>query len=353
MNDSQERRHYEFAPGVVVRLVAPRGRVLTHFDQEYSAAATGAIESPQIEVFGGDFNRVVSEAQAHYPDVLLRRSRHKTIVWKTALWGMEDDTTRVAFTGHGPLVTSFLQTFYVEPLLRPKLLEAGLALVHGCALVGRDGSSVLFVGTSGVGKTTMALQHLLEGERIQGDNYVILGRNGQTRAFRRRLRLYSDLPQTYPEVFRSLSKREQLRMRLQGALRKASFGYVNLPNRLAIGEIFSEGQVCPTAKLRAVFHLSLHDSPDLVQTSLPRDQMIERIVSISISEATWLRELTDPYLKSRPESRMNGLEEMEEAILHRELDGVETGEILVPRGLDIPDLARQIRSLCGVANTAE
>ena len=217
---------------------------------------------PDIEVYAGQ------AAVASSPDPLLLErgfaGRHKILRWRVGVAGIDEETTTIAFEGRGQMVISFLQTFYVEPLLRLKFAARDHALVHAACVV-KDGRSVLFPAGSAVGKSTLTLQHAAAGQPVQGDNYVILSPDGRTLAFPRRMRIYSDLRSTAPQVFRRSPAAEQRRLRIAGIVKRLSAGYSNQPRRLTVQQMLSGSQACPEARLRAVFLLKPYDGEGLTE----------------------------------------------------------------------------------------
>jgi hypothetical protein len=341
--DPAAQRLYEFAPGVVVRFVTDRKDVLRHFDGEYGRVSVNRSSEPQIEVRVGEQSGLTAS-----PGFLTYQGRHKTITWKVALGGVDDDTTVVAFWGKGAMAISFLQTFYLEPLLALKLLQAGYALVHGCAVV--EGTrAVLFPGGTGVGKTTLALQQAIAGRAVQGDNYVIVGARGETYPFPRRLRIYSDIRRTNPDAFRRLTIRERLHLRLFGFLKTASFGFANMPRRLSVEQFVPGHVACPRAQLERVCFLRRYDGDKLLgPTPLTLEQLTDRIQAISRSEGSRLFEIAALYLAAHPESCLRRMPEMEREILAQALKGRPAFEILVPRVVNPGPLACEIGHISGL-----
>src|SRR5438132_11802449 len=106
-------RSYELLPGLTLRLSSDSPSILAYFDSEYGVPRAGQPNLvPSIEVYA-------SESRFRPPaDSLVLGTRHKTIGWTVAMWDMEEKPVKLAFRGKGSMATSFLQTFYLEPLLR-------------------------------------------------------------------------------------------------------------------------------------------------------------------------------------------------------------------------------------------
>jgi hypothetical protein len=343
------RRAYRFAAGVTLRIHSSQHAVLNHFASEYTSAAIEEPDVADIEVYAG--KKVI--ASSPEADRLSRayEGRHKIVRWRVGISGLCESTTHVGFEGNGSLVISFLQTFYVEPLLRLKFAARDHALVHAASLA-KDELSVLFPAGSRVGKSTMTLQHAAAGQGVQGDNYVILTGDGRTLTFPRRMRVYSDLPAINPEVYAMLSRRERIRLRWAGIIRRLSAGYANLPRRLGLEQIVGNGNgVCREARLRAVYLLKPYQGEGL-SDPLPQtaDEAIERIQEIGEMESLRLREALPD---DQPASLMQPILQRERDVLKRALSDIPIFELLVPRVRNPSPLVAQIRQVAGLAGTAD
>jgi hypothetical protein len=344
-NGTGKSRNYRFASGVTLRIHTLQEEFREHFDGEYARAAGGFDGEADIEVYAG------SEAIAASANGLLNgayEGRHKVVRWKVAVAGIGEQTTRVAFEGTGSLVISFLQTFYIEPLLRLKTAARDHALVHAATL-NKDDRSVLFPAGSAVGKSTMMLQHAAAGNPVQGDNYVILTPDGRTLAFPRRMRIYSDLIKTNPKVYGLLPGRERFRLRLAGLVRTLSAGYANMPRRLSVDEIFGDSRLSRDARLESVCLLSAYTGEGL-EGPLPRstDETIARIQTINDAECVRLRTVLEANNDEPSLAVMAEASSREREVLERALNGVPAFELRVPRVRDPAPLVAQIRRVTGL-----
>jgi hypothetical protein len=345
---SVRRRAYRFPSGVTLRIHSSQNAVLSHFASEYTSAAVEEPDVADIEVYAG--KQAVSSSSVAGRLSQAYEGRHKIVRWRISVAGLCEDTTYVGFEGGGQLVISFLQTFYVEPLLRLKFAAHDHALVHAASLAKGD-QSVLFPAGSQVGKSTMTLQHAAAGQPVQGDNYVIVTADGRTLAFPRRMRVYSDLPAINPEVYAMLPRRERMRLRWAGIVRRLSAGYANLPRRLALEQIVGDrNRVCAEARLSAVYLLKPYKGEGL---SDPRTQTaeeaIERIEAIGEMESARLREALP---EDQPASLMEPALRRERDILERALTGVPVFELLVPRVRNPSPLVAQIRRVTSLTGSS-
>lgn len=336
---SVRRRAYRFPSGVTLRIHSSQHAVLSHFASEYTSAAIEEPDAADLEVYAG--KTAISSSPECDRLSQAYEGRHKIVRWRISVAGLCEDTTHVGFEGSGQLVISFLQTFYVEPLLRLKFAARDNALVHAASLAKGD-LSVLFPAGSAVGKSTMTLQHAAAGQPVQGDNYVIVTADGRTLAFPRRMRVYSDLPAINPDVYALLPRRERMRLRWAGVIRRLSAGYANLPRRLALEQIVGErNHLCREARLSAVYLLKPYKGEGL---SGPRPQTageaIERIQAIGEMESARLREALP---EDQPASLMEPALRRERDVLEHALTDIPVYELLVPRVRNPAPLVAEIR----------
>ena len=337
---------YLFPSGVTLRIQSAQSDLLDHFRGEYGEGAGEAPGPPDVEVYAGK----AAVASSPDPELLARgfAGRHKILRWRVGVAGIDQDTTTVAFEGAGQMVISFLQTFYVEPLLRLKFAARDHALVHAACVV-KDGCSVLFPAGSAVGKSTLTLQHAAAGQPVQGDNYVVLSPDGRTLVFPRRMRIYSDLRSTAPEVFRRLPAAEQRRLRVAGIIKRLSAGYSNQPRRLTVQQMLAGSKACPEARLRAVFLLKPYVGEGLSEP-MPQsvDEAIARMQAISAMEAKYLETALGATGAAPPAAYTEQVLAREREVLSRALKDVPIFELLVPRVKDPAPVVAGIRRLAGM-----
>ena len=144
---------YEFPPGIVLRIASRHSHVLAYFDAEYGPFRTAGTADVQLDVRVGKQSNM-----AHSTGAIVHRRRHKLTDWIITFTDLESERTCIEFDGRGVMTLPYLQSFYIEPLLRFKLLLRDHALVHG-ASVCKGSKSRVFVGNSRVGKTSLTLSH--------------------------------------------------------------------------------------------------------------------------------------------------------------------------------------------------
>jgi len=347
-HSSSYQRMYRFPSGVTLRLQTDQREVLGHLDAEYGSVTTEAPGEADIDVYAGQSAISSSAQDSEFNEAY--EGRHKTVHWRVAVSSLQAETIRVLFEGRGQLVISFLQTFYIEPLLRLKFLKRGNALLHAACLAHGE-RSILFPAGSGVGKSTLMLRHAASGKRVQGDNYVILTGEGHTLAFPRRLRIYSDLAAVSPDIFGRLPPAERWRLRVAGLIRRFSLGYANLPRRLTIDEIVGPGRLCPEARLESVYFLKRHLDDGLAgPTPLSRDDAVSRIQAINRDEGKRLEEALERH--SEATEAFKEADRLERCILESVLSDVPIFELLVPRVRNPSAVVAEISRVCGLGGVS-
>ncbi len=342
------QRLYRFPPDIGVGIFARREDVLSYFDAEYGRCAHDRLPQARLEVYVGNYRQAVTSLASQVSRWLVYERRHKLAKWRMALSGLDEETTRLAFEGRGVMLLPYLQNFYVEPLLRIKSLQAGYALVHGSSVM-KGTKSVLFPAESRVGKTMLTLRQVIRGKAIQGDNCVIVSPKGDTFAFPRRLRIYSDLRRADPIAYGRLPRREKIRLTIAGSIRSLSFGYANPASRLGLEVFVPNCTICPHAQLDSIFVLTPHEGPDLVgPIRLGLEQLVESVQAHSFSEGRWLMEAVSPCLTAELESWLLRKMDVERQILAAAFEGVPAFELLVPRVTDPGPLLSRMARISGI-----
>jgi hypothetical protein len=222
---------YGFGPGLTVSIRGER-RARAYFRAEYASAALAASpEVPAVEAIIGASVRTATDAATGEPEL---QGSHKLARWRASVpTRPEGETMRVAVAVRGPLGLALVQSHVIEPLVSLAAVRAGSVLLPGAAIAQGD-RTLLVLGRSRSGKTSLAARALAAGRRVLGDDQVIINAERECLPFPRRLRLYPDLSRTAPAAFAAL--RPSVRTRL------AALGHVNT---------FTRGFVAPPVSVSA------------------------------------------------------------------------------------------------------
>jgi hypothetical protein len=216
---------YRFGPGLTVSIRGER-RARAYFRAEYASAAHAAgPEVPAVEAVIG--TRVRAGGHARGEHELL--GAHKLARWRASLpVRPEADTMRVAVAVRGPLGLALVQSHVIEPLVSLAAVRAGSVLLPGAAIAQGD-RTLLLLGRSRSGKTSLAARALAAGRRVLGDDQVIINADRECLPFPRRLRLYPDLSRTAPAAFAALPPTVRSRLAALGRVNALTQGFVAPP----------------------------------------------------------------------------------------------------------------------------
>ena len=218
--------HYRFGPGLTVAIRGER-RARAHFRAEYAAAALPAGPAvPAVEATIGARVRGRTEATTHQPEML---GSHKLARWRASVpVRPELSTMRVAVAVRGPLGLALVQSHVIEPLVSLAAIRAESVLLPGAAIA-RGDRTLLLIGRSRSGKTSLAARALAAGLRVLGDDQVLINADRECLPFPRRLRLYPDLARTAPAAFAALRPSVRGRLAALDRVNALTRGFVAPP----------------------------------------------------------------------------------------------------------------------------
>jgi hypothetical protein len=202
-------------------------RARAYFRAEYAAAALDTSpDAPAVEAVIGARIRAGADAPTGEPELI---GAHKLARWRASVpVAPEGDTMRVAVAVRGPLGLALVQSHVIEPLVSLAAVRAGSVLLPGAAIAQGD-RTLLVLGRSRSGKTSLAARALAAGLRVLGDDQVIINAKRECLSFPRRLRLYPDLSRTAPTAFAALRPSVRTRLAALGRINELTRGYVAPP----------------------------------------------------------------------------------------------------------------------------
>ena len=224
---------FAFRPQLRLGIEADRADVLAHFNAEYDSAwAVQSTASPDLSVAF----RPVQEPTL--------RGGHKTVNWRVELGNPEGSSLSAAIDLRGAprsVGLSLVQGYFVEPLLSLAAAREGSVLLP-CAAISTDDGLLLLLGRSRSGKSSLAVRALAAGAVVLGDDQAFVDVGGWCTTFPRRMRFYSDLRLTAPRAYAGLAPAVRSGLRLRGAARRLTRGFVAPPVRVraaALGKVAS------------------------------------------------------------------------------------------------------------------
>ncbi|HVF79946.1 MAG TPA: hypothetical protein VNA28_16760, partial [Solirubrobacteraceae bacterium] len=188
---------YRFLPGVDLRLTGDR-TTARHYAAEYAGA--------EVADDGSAVALDVRFAPAAPSDGVRIEGGHKTARWTVTAPAPAGGPLRAGIELRGRprfFGLSLVQGYFVEPLLSVAVARAGHVLLPSAA-IGEEGGVLVIMGSSGTGKSSLSARALAAGRPVLGDDQILLDGAGDCRRFPRRMRFYSDLPQTAPAAFARL-----------------------------------------------------------------------------------------------------------------------------------------------------
>jgi hypothetical protein len=240
---------YRFDTGVTVAIRGQR-RAKSYFRAEYgSAALAPGTEEPAVDVLiRARLGESAGSATGHRE--LL--GAHKLARWRALVPVTPGaGTMRLAVAVRGPLGLALVQSSVIEPLVSLAAVRAESVLLPGAAIAHGD-RTVLLIGRSRTGKTSLAARALASGLRVLGDDQIIINADRECHPFPRRLRLYPDLSRTAPAAFATLQPSVRTKLAALGRVKALTRGLVappvsvspstlggngNAPVRVLIGEV--------------------------------------------------------------------------------------------------------------------
>lgn len=242
---------FAFSTGVDLRLAGDRAAE-RHFAAEYAGAGVPDDGSePSLEV------RFV---RAPPPGSRIEGG-HKTARWSVVAPATESASLHAAITLRGRprfFGLSLVQGYFVEPLLSIAVARAGAVLLPSAA-IGEDGGALVIMGSSGTGKSSLSARALAAGRPVLGDDQILLDGDGRCWRFPRRMRFYSDLPQTAPAAYARLPAGARRQLQARKLAEALSRGFVR-PSFAVQATAIAAGAVAGPLALRRV--VLLERSPE-------------------------------------------------------------------------------------------
>jgi hypothetical protein len=227
--DSAATDLYRFDAGVTLSIRGQR-RARTYFRAEYGPAALSQdAEKPAVPavdvLIGSRFGEGTGTTAGHRE--LL--GAHKLARWRALVpVTPELGTMRLAVAVRGPLGLALVQSSVIEPLISLAAVRAESVLLPGAAIAQGE-RTVLLIGRSRTGKTSLAARALGSGLRVLGDDQIIINADRECLPFPRRLRLYPDLSRTAPTAFAALQPSVRTKLAALGRVNALTRGFVAPP----------------------------------------------------------------------------------------------------------------------------
>jgi hypothetical protein len=315
---------FAFPTGVDLRLAGDRA-AQRHFAAEYAGAGVpddGSVPSLDVRFVG---------APPQGPRI---EGGHKTARWSVVAPAAPSGSLRadIALRGRPRFFgLSLVQGYFVEPLLSIAVARAGAVLLPSAA-IGENGGALVIMGSSGTGKSSLSARALAAGRPVLGDDQILLDGDARCWRFPRRMRFYSDLPQTAPAAYARLprSARRQLQARKLAAV--LSRGFVRPSFAVQATAIAAGGVPGPLALRRVVLLERSSEADRLTEEPACPEVAVAHGLKLLAEQRARLREGGDPAWAAA----LEGAAELERGTLGAALGAAAVTRISVPRGWSAP-----------------
>jgi hypothetical protein len=314
----EQREIFAFLEGLRLEVRGDK-RALAHFRAEYGAArADHGAEADLVVTFGR-----TPSGLPHFD------GRYRSLRWRVALEELGDGPLRATIDLRGAprsFGLSLLQGYVVEPLLG-LLAPAGEHVLLPAAAVASEGGTLLLVGRSRSGKSSLVARAAAAGTAVLGDDHVLVGADA-CRAFPRRLRLYPDIAETAPAAHGALPARTRGLLRALGILRAASAGALAPPVRVPVEKLGAVHR--DPLPLARVVLLERREVPRLSAEGLSRDELVAAASGVLREQRRTVERLDDP----RWRAHLDSIIAVEESLLRSAFAQATTvGRLVVPTRL--------------------
>ena len=171
------------------------------------------------------------------------RHAHKLL----ARWGYQMEISsraaKISVVGNR-LSIPMVHHMMLHSMLRYFASRQGVLMLHS-GVVSRNGSSIIFTGPGGAGKTTTTSLVLASDKswKLHADDYVFLKLGPVSLTYQTNLHVYQNLVSILPEVADSLSFWELLKLRVFGLIRQLSRENIKWSVRVPVSRIWFNREI--------------------------------------------------------------------------------------------------------------
>jgi hypothetical protein len=308
---------------------------LREFEAEYGRFADSAPRAADLNVTICRFAAEGAGDERHFGryrlagDWIYGAERYKVARWSFALRGLAAPTTELYFHG-GIFSLYFLQHFFIEQIMRFKISQKGVVLVHGGCVAAGD-VAVLFPGLGHAGKTALALLQAVAGRQFLSDDYTFVAAHGRVYSYPRRLHLSDHIHDACPAVMRSLSLRHKLSIKAKLLIYYLTLTYGDLSESVQLAEVAPSARIADSAQLGAMLLLtSTRAAKPRPPQPIGEADLASRVATINCLEG---KPFYNIYLGCQYNGDVPSLAEWwghEQTLLRQALSGAACFEVTVP-----------------------
>ena len=285
----------------------------------------------------GPFPNPLSSGQRFYTvnrkyyvgfDSLYVKDRYKTAFWKLFIKGLGDQQVNIYFQGNS-WSHMLLYKFIVEPILRYRLNEKALVMLHS-SCIADDLGAIIFPASPSVGKTNSMINWLCRGKLFIGDEYTILA-SKKVYGYVTPLRLHSYNLEASPVLKKTIPGRDRLQIWWRSFLLKATLGYGDITHEVPLQTALPKVTISPTASLRALVLLTKTNVNKVTPQECQKEEILKKLITINRFETAYrFNEYFDAYFYSYPGHSTDQFWAKMRRNLEKILEDVPCFEVLMP-----------------------
>lgn len=171
----------------------------------------------------------------------------------------------------GLLISSVL-----EPLLYFRLPTLDHTFIHAAGLV-HDGKCLLIIGHSNVGKTSLALEMVMNGYSFLGDDLTILSSKGEMLSFPKPVKLeghnITERPEILSRIKEKMGTREKLFFKILTSYLKKKSRSVSAS--VSIGDVLENPNMSSQHSIHHVVHIKRYSGNDLIVKEMSIEESVK------------------------------------------------------------------------------
>ena len=326
----------------------PKNNFMKYISKEFDFFKSEKTDSPDLVINIGKFRpnnagcSIINNQYFIKKNYLYCRDAYKVVKWEVEFKGIEEGPITVNFNGNR-LADSFLCRYVIEPLMRIRMNENGMAFVHSSGVSdGKNG--FLFAASKGVAKTTTILNLVAEGGIFLSDDFTILSKNGYIHSYPTTVHLFQYNISAVPAVRKLLKSRDRMNMVAKNFLYRLSMGYGSLPLNINVSDIFGGSRVGKRYPLKAFIFLEKSNTGEITIEKIRNTDVSRQIVAINKLETFNFLDYMLAYTSVFPDNKLEEHWAKLEETLNKGLYGKPCYKMTVPK-VYTPEVLEKIKAL--------
>jgi len=256
----------------------------------------------------------------------------KNDMYKTAKWSFEiknfESGNMEARISSNVFGRFFISGFLIDFLIHYKMTEKGYPFIHASG-VSKGNSAFLFVGRSGSGKTSIALNFVERGFYYLGDNFIILHK-GHALSFLSPLNIFT---YNLSPIIRKNIKNKNLILKIKSLVYKLTLGYVKIFTKINVHDIFPDS-IIKQSKIKSIFLIL--PKKELNIKKIEKNELIDHIVMNQKLEFQYFINYLLEYSYMFPDSKFseNHWKKYREMLKNNLNDDISIYRVEVPQSYD-------------------